>query len=225
MTGSIIVVLKILLLFACFGFIHSFLASNSVKKFLIEKLDGLIAFYRLFYVIFSLLVFYWIYLLLPNSHIIIYDLPYPFDFIILIPQFLSLVGILWTLRYFSVKEFLGVNQILRWINKEYNTNELDEKLTLRIKGPYKWCRHPVYFFSIMFLAFRPEISLSYLTLLACIAAYFYAGSVYEEKKLIERFGQEYINYKNAVPRIFPYKIFYPYKPGTDNKELADEGNN
>ena len=209
-------VLIIILLFTFFGFVHSFLASNQFKRFLIKKLGSLIAFYRLFYVVFSLLIFYWIYTLLPNSNIIIYDLPYPVDFIILIPQFLSLIGILWTFKYFCVKEFLGLNQIFRWQNKEYNINELDEKLTLRIQGPYKYCRHPVYFFSILFLAFRPEMSLSYLVMLLCIIAYFYAGSIYEEKKLVERFGDDYINYKKVVPRIFPVKFTSPYATENDN---------
>lgn len=216
MINSVVDVLIIFLLFTLFGFIHSFLASNKVKRLLIKKYDGFIAFYRLFYVLFSLLSFYWIYFLLPNSGIIVYDLPYPFDLIILIPEFLSLIGVLWAFKYFSFKEFIGINQIIRWYNKEYNVNELDEKLTLRIEGPYKYCRHPVYFFSIAFLAFRPEMSFTYLVMLFCITAYFYIGSIYEERKLVERFGNDYKNYQNIVPQIFPYKFIYPYNPGTEN---------
>ncbi len=203
-------VLVIFFLFSLFGFLHSFLASNKVKRFLIKKIGNYIAFYRLFYVFFSLLIFYWVYTLSPDSDLIIYDLSYPFDIIILIPQLLSLAGILWAFKYFSFNEFIGVNQIIRWHNKEYNINELDEQLTLRINGPYKFCRHPVYFFSILFLMFRPEISLTYLAMLVCITAYFYIGSIFEEKKLIERFGKEYTDYINAVPAIVPYKLMKPY---------------
>ncbi len=210
MINPIAEVLLIFFLFSLFGFLHSILASNKVKKYLIKKSGSYIAFYRLFYVIFSLLVFYWVYILSPDSNIIIYDLPNPFDLIILIPQFLSLMGIFWALKYFSIKEFLGINQIVRWHNKEYNLNELDEQLTLRIHGPYRYCRHPVYFYSIIFLALRPEMSLTYLTMLVCITAYFYIGSNFEEKKLIEKFGNEYMDYIKAVPAIIPYKITHPY---------------
>jgi protein-S-isoprenylcysteine O-methyltransferase Ste14 len=138
--------------------------------------------------------------------LIIYDLQQPFDLIILIPQFLNLAGIMWTLKYFSIQEFLGTGQIFRWFNKEYNITELDERLTLKIEGPYQFCRHPLYLFSILFLCFRPEMDLFYLTALICIIIYFYIGSIFEEKKLVERFGNKYIDYQKSVPRIFPVKF-------------------
>ena len=199
-------VFLIIILFALFGFIHSFLASNMVKQILIERYESLIAFYRLFYVLSSLLLLYLIYQSFPKPRLIIYDLQQPFDLIILIPQFLNLAGIMWTLKYFSIQEFLGTGQIFRWFNKEYNITELDERLTLKIGGPYQFCRHPLYLFSILFLCFRPEMDLFYLTALICIIIYFYIGSIFEEKKLVERFGNKYIDYQKSVPRIFPVKF-------------------
>lgn len=203
-------VLQILLLFAAFGAVHSLLASNNFKKLLIQKFGDLIAFYRSIFNFISLLLLYLVYFIAPHPDIIIFDLSKPFDLIILIPQFLSVVGIIWTLRYFSAGEFLGINQILRWYKGEYKIDEIDEVLTLRIYGPYKFSRHPLYFFSILFLIFRPEMNLFYLTSLICFIGYFYIGSFYEEKKLVERFGNKYLIYQKAVPRIFPtltYKGF------------------
>lgn len=201
-------VLLIFLFFSLFGFLHSYFASNLAKRIIIQRYGNLIAFYRFAYVLFSLISFYVIYIVVPHPNLIIYDLAYPFDFLILVPQFLSLAGIIWTLKYFSIKEFLGINQIIRWLNKEYNVNELDEKLTLHIDGPYKFSRHPVYFFTIMFLLFRPEMDLFYLVMLICITAYFIVGSYYEEKKLIEKFGREYIEFQKSVPRILPIKLSF-----------------
>ncbi|MGE5845170.1 MAG: methyltransferase family protein, partial [Ignavibacteria bacterium] len=57
-----------------------------------------------------------------------------------------------------------------------------------------------------FLVCRPVMDLFYLTLLVCIIGYFYIGSIYEEKKLSEIFGNEYNRYRETVPRIFPLKI-------------------
>ena len=196
-------VLIILFSFAAFAFFHSFLATNKVKKFLCARYGNLIAFYRSIYIAVSLITFYLFYDSVPHPMLIVYDLRYPFDFLVLIPQFLSLAGLLWTLKYFDVREFLGINQIFRWFNKEYDCKELDEKLTLHVKGPYKICRHPVYLFSILFLAFRSEMDLFYLTLLIVVIAYFYAGSFYEEKRLVEKFGEEYLTYQKKVPRIIP----------------------
>jgi len=194
------------LIFGAFAFLHSLLASNKVKKYFADNFGSLIAFYRFIYVLLALISFWMIYNFVPHADITIYDLPYPYDFLILIPQFLGLAGFLWTLKFFSTKEFLGINQIIRWRNKEYNIDELDEKLSLRIEGPYKYSRHPLYFCSIVFLMFRPEMDLFYLSFLICIISYFYIGSIYEEKKLVEKFGGIYMNYQKSTPRIFPFKL-------------------
>ncbi len=204
-----IIVLDILLIisaFTLFGLIHSFLASPRFKNKLVKEAGTYIAFYRLIYNLISIFFFYLMYELLPHPDFTIYDLPTPWDLIILIPQFASIAGIIWTLRYFSSMEFLGINQAVRWFKGEYKTDDLDERLTLRIEGPYKFSRHPLYFFTILFLLFRPVMDIFYLTFFLCIVAYFYAGSFFEEKKLIETFGEEYAEYKKSVPRIFPLKF-------------------
>jgi len=141
---------------------------------------------------------------MPKPLLMIYDLPAPFDIIILIPQFIALAGVIWSLRYFSLYEFAGINQVLRWKNNLYNENELDEKLTLRIEGPYKYSRHPLYFFIIAFMFFRPAMNLFYLVFTICTTVYFYIGSIYEEKKLAEAFGERYISYMRSVSRIIPF---------------------
>lgn len=211
MTGYAVDVFIIIFLFALFGYSHSLLASNKLKRLAISYAGNYIAFYRLVYNILSILIVYVLFDISPHPDIIIYDLKYPYDFIILVPQYLSLAGFIWSLRLFSIKEFLGISQIERWFNNQYDINELDENLTLRIRGAYRFMRHPLYFFSIMFLLFRPVMDLFYLTCLICIIIYFYVGSYYEEKRLVEKFGEAYIKYRKEVPRIFPVKFYKPYK--------------
>ena len=213
-------VLLIILLFSTYGIIHSILASIRVKELFKKHFGDLIAFYRLLYNVIGIVLLYIIWEFSPKPHLIIYDLSNPYDLLILIPQFLALSGIIWTFKYICFKEFLGLSQIQRFMEKRYD-NELDEQLTLRIEGPYRFSRHPVYFFSIIFLLFRPAMDLFYLTFFFCIVIYFYFGSVYEEKKLFKYFGEEYIQYKKSVPRIFPVKFFKPFsqekliKPASD----------
>ncbi len=194
----------ILMLFTLFGILHSLLANKKIKTFVKEKAGDFMAFYRLAYVILSLLSFYLIYEYSPRPDVKIYDLKSPFDFIILIPQLLALAGIFWSLKYFCVKEFLGINQIFRWINNNYNREELDEHMTLTAEGPYKFVRHPLYFFSIIFIAARPAMNLFDVTLIIGIVFYFYIGSFYEEKKLADKFGEQYAEYQKAVPRLIPF---------------------
>jgi methanethiol S-methyltransferase len=199
-------ILLIIFAFAVFGFLHSYFASTRFKKKIAEKAGSLIAFYRIVYNLSFVVFFIVMYELLPHPDTKLYDLPTPWDLIILIPQFASVGGILWTLKYFSGQEFLGINQVIRYFRGEYNTAELDERLTLHIEGPYRFSRHPLYLFTILFLLFRPVMDIFYLTFFLCIVAYFYAGSFFEEKKLIEKFGEEYAEYRKSVPRIFPFKF-------------------
>ncbi|GAB4145066.1 MAG: hypothetical protein Fur0015_12570 [Ignavibacteriales bacterium] len=199
-------VVIIILLFALFGISHSFLASDSLKKKLAEKIGNRIAFYRLFYNVSSFFLFIVIYEISPKPDVMIYDLDYPIDIIILALQVFPIAGLIWSMRQNDLKEFLGINQIIRYLRNEYDYLELDEKSVFRKDGAYKYSRHPIYFFSIIFLLLRPSMDLFYLTFVLILTAYFFVGSIYEERKLISKFGNDYLVYREQVPRIFP-KIF------------------
>ncbi|MCH8326305.1 MAG: isoprenylcysteine carboxylmethyltransferase family protein [Bacteroidetes bacterium] len=147
----------------------------------------------------------------PHPDITIYDLQNPYDFLILIPQLLGLVGFFWSFNYLCASEIIGIGQIKRWLRNEYDMEDLDEKTTLNIRGPFRYVRHPVYFFSILFLISRPTMDLFYLITFICAVIYFYIGSIYEERKLVEEYGDLYTQYQAMVPRILPLKIFNPYK--------------
>lgn len=199
-------ILIIILLFAAYGLIHSFLASTGFKEFLVTKIGNKIAFYRLCYNIFALLSLIFIYDISPKPNDIIFDLKFPFDIVIVSLQLCAFIGIIWTFKYICFKEFIGINQIKRYFNNNYNHKTLDEEMTLRIEGPYKFSRHPIYLFSILFLLFRPVIDLFYLVFVINIILYFYIGAIFEEKKLVKMFGEEYKEYQKNVSRIFPLKI-------------------
>jgi methanethiol S-methyltransferase len=194
-------------LISIFCISHSILASNKVKKEFQNRFGNLIAFYRVGYNIISVITFIIIYQMLPRIDIQLFDIPNPYDLIILFFQLLSIVGLIWSAKYFNSSEFFGLAQIKRYIAHNYNLNDIDENSELRIEGPYKYSRHPIYLFSILFLIMRPVMSLTYLIIVVIFVVYFYIGSAFEEKRLIEKFGEEYINYQKSVPRIFPIKVF------------------
>jgi methanethiol S-methyltransferase len=199
-------VVTLILLFTLYGFIHSILASQRVKLLFKKTFGKLIAFYRLAFNVIGAVGLYVIWDLAPHPSLQIYKLSPPFDYLVLIPQIISIIGIIWCFKYVCFKEFLGLTQIGRYLKNEYSNNELDENYTLRIAGPYKYTRHPIYFFSIIFLLFRAEMDLFYLTMLISFTTYFYIGSHYEEKKLVRLFGDVYRDYQKSVPKIFPIKI-------------------
>ena len=202
--------------FILFAFLHSFLASFKVKSILAKRNGSAMAFYRLTYNIIFLWLCWCLYEYLPRPDAELFELKYPWDIIILIPQFLALAAVIWTFKFFSLTEFLGIAQIKRWkdgtftgsweegMQDESNTKDiLDERLTLKIEGPYKVVRHPLYLFSMIFLILRPTMDLFYLVFLIFLIAYFYSGSFYEERKLVSAFGDQYRKYQESVPRLFP----------------------
>jgi methanethiol S-methyltransferase len=199
-------VVIIILLFTIFAFSHTWLASLKIKKAMAEKLGSRIAFYRLFYNVSSLIFFLSFYAIAPKPDIVVYDLRFPFDIITFVLQVLSIVGLYWAAKPIKLSEFIGTAQIERYMRGEYNPDELDERQSLKIEGAFKFVRHPIYLFSILFLGFRSTMSLFYLVMFICIVIYFYFGSIYEERKLTELFGDEYKKYQKSVPRIIPMKF-------------------
>lgn len=197
-------IITIILLFTVFAFSHSFLASLKIKTLIREKFGNLLAFYRLVYNFFSLFTFSMFLYYMPKLHFIVYEIPAPFDLFVYALQVISLFFLIWTLKFVDLKEFIGFNQIIRYFKKQFN-EKYDEKYTLRMDGPYKISRHPIYLFTILFLILRPYMTLSYFILIILTIIYFYIGSYFEEKKLEQIFGHEYIEYKSRVSRIFPIK--------------------
>mgnify|MGYP002398225455 CR=1 FL=1 len=182
---------------------HSVLASQEFKLSLLKKVGNKIAFYRMFYNLSSVVIFVLIYLLSPKPDFTIYDLPFPYDIIITILQITMLFALLWASKFINMKEFLGISQIQRYRNNNYSNEDLDEKLELRIEGPFKYSRHPIYLFSSLFLILRPTMDFFYLIFLINMLLYFYIGSYYEERKLVKIFKKDYEEYQRSVPKIFP----------------------
>ncbi len=203
------------LLFSIFSFAHSFLSTTRIKNELVKNIGEKIAFYRAFYNLISIILFLTFFFLSPKPDVIIYDLHYPFDIVTFVLQIFSLAGILWSLNNTDLKEFFGISQIMRFMKGEYKLEDLDAKEYFKIQGAYRYMRHPIYFFSILFLGFRPTMDLFYFVTFICIIIYFYIGSIYEEKKLVEKFGILYLEYQKNVPRLIPYKIFLRKIKGRD----------
>lgn len=199
-------IILIVFLFALFGISHTFLASNKIKTALAQKLGTKIAFYRLFYNVSSVMIFAAVYAIAPKPDVILYDLKYPFDIITFVLQVASLIGLYWATRLVDLKEFVGISQIERYLRDEYVIEELDERTELKVDGAFKFVRHPIYFFSILFLALRPTMDLFYFIMFVSVVIYFYVGSIYEEKKLMEKYGIDYIEYQKNVPRLFPMRF-------------------
>ena len=70
-------------------------------------------------------------------------------------------------------------------------------------GPYRWVRHPLYSTALVVLWLWPTMTVNLAAFFAVSTAYFYLGSIPEEEKLIDEFGDAYRRYQRVVPRLIP----------------------
>ncbi|MCE1188856.1 MAG: hypothetical protein LWX56_06895 [Ignavibacteria bacterium] len=199
LSGTVIIIA----LYGIFGASHSWLASEKTKKLIIQKHPGFLPYYRISYNIFALGSFYALLKATPFIDIKLYDIPAPFDLLVLIPQIFSILGVIYTFRYFDLQEFLGISQLERHFKLETTESEQDEISTFTTTGPFRWCRHPLYFFCIISCVCRPYMFLHYGISIGCIILYFIIGSKLEEKSMIEKFGWRYEHYSRVVPAFIP----------------------
>jgi len=90
----------------------------------------------------------------------------------------------------------------------------DATTQLIVKGPYKIVRNPMITAVLLVLVAEAFLLKNWAILLWALL-FFVVNHIYfitiEEKALEKKFGQPYLDYKKAVPRWFPKKLFYSGK--------------
>lgn len=76
---------------------------------------------------------------------------------------------------------------------------------LKIEGIHRYVRHPLYSGTILFVAglFFVFPTLGNLIAVVLLIGYVLLGIVFEEKKLMKEFGENYKDYKLKVPGLIP----------------------
>ncbi|MBA3073016.1 MAG: isoprenylcysteine carboxylmethyltransferase family protein [Anaerolineae bacterium] len=191
----------ILIAGAVYGVIHSLTASLWSKQFVARRFgEPGRSYYRLAFVIISLIttpLYAALVLLLPDARL--YAIPQPWIFITGFFQLLSLAGILLSFTGTGLLTFIGLDSLPP-------KTAAPAKNTLMTSGLYKYSRHPIYFFSLIFLWLIPLMSWNILALAIGVTFYTLIGSRFEERKLVGEFGQAYIDYRKVTPWIIPFKL-------------------
>ena len=141
-----------------------------------------------------------IFLLTRNSYS--YRLVSPPNFLFYIAMFFLVLGLflaIWSVRTFYIKGGDGTPGPWRPVSN------------LIISGPYRYVRNPMILGVVDLLLFESALFTSAPLLLWAII-FFISNIIYfkafEEKQLIKRFVNNYIDYKDKVPMLFPK--FTPY---------------
>jgi len=196
--------------FAVWAVVHSVTAASATKS-AFRKQFGERAFqgwYRLLYNLISLLTFVPIlYALWANiPQVTLWTIPYPLRIASMIIQLLALVGLAISLLQTDVWSFMGLRQAVRFLQGADAPAVPDRFVKT---GTYRWVRHPLYFFSLLFLWLNPVMTLGSFLFNVLAALYFWIGSIYEERRLSVAFGEAYEEYKRTVPGLVPIRIFRP----------------
>jgi protein-S-isoprenylcysteine O-methyltransferase Ste14 len=196
-----------LITFAAWAVVHSFTASLWFKQVARRWMgdrgyDGL---YRLLYNLLAFITFipvlYFSAALLPQGEL--WVIPQPFNLIFVAIQLAAAIGLLISALQTDLMRFAGVGQALRYIRGDEEINPPPRLVTA---GAYGLVRHPLYSLSLLFLWITPIMTWSILLFNIAATLYFWIGSIYEERRLTAIFGDEYLVYKQKVPRLFPVKI-------------------
>lgn len=186
--------LPLVLALFLFYFLHSWLASPTVKNWARSKW-GLVKGYRLFYSavsVITLLIVIWLLIRSPGVPLLKFSLA-----VQLIGLVIFLLGL--ALSFFSIVRF-GLASFIG-IRAEDNSR-------LVRSGIHGYIRHPIYTGIILASLGWFVLSPTLPVLITILFTFLYLpiGIHLEERKLIGQFGEEYIRYRNEVPGLLPTTI-------------------
>lgn len=182
--------------------LHSWLAAFSTKD-LVARLagTGIRRFYRLGFVLVAavtLLPILAMVVFLPAR--VLWIIPRPWLFLSLLLQGLALAGLVISVLQVDTLAFVGWRQLRQ--------PDAEQHAQLVTRGFYRWVRHPLYFFSLVLFWLFPYMTDLILAFVIASSLYFLLGTLPEEQKLTQIYGESYRQYQQDVPRIIPgLKIF------------------
>lgn len=185
----------LILAIVLWGVFHSLLASTGIKDLFRRAFgNGFMKPYRLAYNIYavvSLLPVAYLMLILPDRTL--YHASPPWDYILRVGQaasvFLLLVAVIQT----DILSFAGLRQLF----------QEEKKGKLITAGLYRFVRHPLYTFSLLILWLSSKMSLNFFVVYLALTIYVLVGIIFEERKLLLEFGQEYVEYRSSTPMLIP----------------------
>ena len=188
--------LYLILTWAVFYFLHSLLASNFIKK-KVKTLKISDTRYRLGYnfaAVLTLLGAMYVSIISPSS-IIMEEQGWQ-KMAGLLFAVLGVWITIWSFRYYNFRAFIGLRE------EKHGSN-------LQKKGLMRLTRHPIYWGTLLILIgyFLFSPTTTSLIILFVSILYIFIGIRLEETKLIQEFGEEYLEYKREVPMLVPFIRF------------------
>jgi protein-S-isoprenylcysteine O-methyltransferase Ste14 len=120
--------------------------------------------------------------------------------------FASLLGMIWAMRALRSFDTFGIQPVLAHVGAS-NVRAMP----LIIRGPYRWVRHPLYFFTLVLIWCCPDLTMDRVLFNTLFTAWIMLGTLLEERDLVAEFDETYNNYQRRVPMLIPWKLHKPFK--------------
>lgn len=206
--------LKVMAATTAFAVVHSALASRGAKRAAIKTFgernrNGL---YRVVYIAQSAVTFALLAAYIrgqPSREI--YRVRPPLSLLMHCAQAAAVVYATAATRQVGIRRVVGLNSFVAWLGEgpvlpepEAQGPALDEQGLQRVAGPFGWSRHPLNLAPLPILWLWPRMTTSLLAFNAAATVYLVIGSLHEESRLREAFGDKYIAYEQSdVPFYLP----------------------
>lgn len=181
-----------------YGLLHSFLAAlgtkESTRHWFGPTADR---WYRLVYnlvAVITLLPVLALPALLPDRQL--YVIPAPWIYLTGALQLLALAALGVGLLQTGALHFLGLEQVFK--------KPSVEQRRMVTGGMYRWVRHPLYTAGLVLIWFIPVMTVNLFALNAGLTIYLITGTIFEERKLVREFGDEYLEYREQIPMLVPF---------------------
>ena len=177
------------------GVTHSITASLGFKGLLLRELgSGFMRFYRLLYNAFSVISFVPIlYMMVAFPNQDLYQVPPPLSYVLLAGQGISVLLLFIAVLQTDTLSFVGVRQLV----------EEEKRGKMVTSGFYRLVRHPLYTFGLSILWLSPALTVNSFIVYLGLTIYILVGIIFEERKLIREFGEEYASYRRVTPMLVP----------------------
>jgi len=199
--------LEFTLSFIAWAIVHSLTAAAIPKAWIRQKsgdaaYEGL---YRLAYNLFAAVTFLPVLFLLATKvpETVLWSATGNYLWLARGLQLVGVLGLLYSLFQTDVWEFAGIRQALRYLYRSEGATKPSKLVT---NGAYALVRHPLYLFSLIILWFNPVVRVDTVIFNLLSTLYFWMGSRYEERRLAAHFGEEYREYQQRVPYLFPLRL-------------------
>lgn len=194
---SVTQLILLVLAWTLYGAIHSIFATTALKRHVAQRWPHWQRAYRLAFNAAAVV------LLIPVLGLtwalhgpLLWSWAGPWAWVANVTALAALMTFAWSTRHYDMSTFSGTAQ---WKGRGGATDDNEQ---LHISTLHRYVRHPWYFLALLILWTR-DMDEARLVGTVCITAYFWLGSLLEEKKLIAHHGEAYARYRQRVGGLIP----------------------